>query len=486
MISRYSYRSALIFFLFLITLTVPSRATQTVIQGKAPSYAGEKLIFLTYSDMISFREIPVASCIVSDSGQFKCVAELEEIRLLFLKLGVYNCIFYLEPGLIYQLQLPQKREKSEAERMNPYFEEISIHLGAKPVGSTNGRDIPGEKEDLNLLIRSFNDAFHPYYYKYVVNAYMNEINQQEIKEAIQTITEPFADVTHPFFKKYMEYRLGLLNHYGAQQSTSKIINDYFNRKSVLYYNPAYMELFNEIFNNYFDAFKTQFPESNLLYIINREINLDKLVTQLQKEKAFANDTLLEMVLIKNLYDCFYKDEYSKPAILILMDSLFAKTNIAFHKSIISDIKSKITKLMTGSEPPPFKLYDKDSVLIGLDDFRGKYVYLSFCNSFSYYCIREFDLLKDIDSRHSNNLAIVTILVDDNYQSMRDLLKANNYNWTFLHYASQPEIIRDYEIKAYPTYYLIGPDGKLIASPAPSPLEGFEEYLFKTMRAKGDI
>jgi Thioredoxin-like len=126
------------------------------------------------------------------------------------------------------------------------------------------------------------------------------------------------------------------------------------------------------------------------------------------------------------------------------------------------------------------------VLIGLGDFRGKYVYLSFCNSFSYYCIREFDLLKDIDSRHSNNLAIVTILVDDNYQSMRDLLKANNYNWTFLHYASQPEIIRDYEIKAYPTYYLIGPDGKLIASPAPSPLEGFEEYLFKTMRAKGDI
>ena len=486
MIPGYKYRSVLILFLFLFAATIPSKAVQTVIQGKAPSYAGEKLIFLTYSDMISFREIPVASCTVSDSGQFKCVAELEGTRLLFVKLGVYNCLFYLEPGFIYQLQLPQKREKTEAERMNPYFEDISIHLGAKPVGSTDGRAIPGEREELNLLIRSFNDAFHPFYYKYVVNAYIDEVNQQEIKEAIQTITEPFADVTHPFFKKYMEYRLGLLNHYGAQQSSSKIINDYFDRKSVLCYNPAYMELFNEIFFNYFEAFKAEFPETNLLNIINREINLDKLVTQLQKEKALANDTLLEMVLIKNLHECFYKDEYSKPAILILMDSLNAKTNIAFHKSVITDIKREITKLLTGSEPPPFKLYDKDSVLTGLDNFQDKYVYLAFCNSFSYYCIREFELLKDLNSRHSNHLAIVTILVDDNYQSMKDLLKANNYDWTFLHFSRQPEIIREYEVKAYPTYYLIGPDGKLIASPAPSPLEGFEEYLFKTMRAKGDI
>jgi peroxiredoxin len=193
-----------------------------------------------------------------------------------------------------------------------------------------------------------------------------------------------------------------------------------------------------------------------------------------------------MVLIKNLYDCFYMDGYSKPAILILMDSLSTKTSIPFHRSIITDIKREITKLLSGSEPPPFKLYDKDNVLRGLEDFKGKYVYLAFCNSFSYYCIREFELLKDLFSRHSDHLAIVTILVDGNDQSMKDLLKANDFGWTFLHYLNQPDIIREYDVKAFPTYYLIGRDGKLIASPAPSPLEGFEEYLFKTMRARGEL
>jgi peroxiredoxin len=247
-----------------------------------------------------------------------------------------------------------------------------------------------------------------------------------------------------------------------------------------------MELFNEIFADYFNTFMTENPQSNLSLIINREMNLDKLISQLQKEKALSNDTLLELVLIKNLYEGFYNENFAKPAILILMDSLSTKTKIAYHKSVISDIKAEITKLLSGSAPPPFKLYDKDSTLIGLDDFRDKYIYLMFCNSYSYYCIREFEFLNDLNSRHSSYLAIVTILVDDNRQSMKDLLKTNDYNWTFLHYSSHPEIINEYEVKAYPSYYLIGPDGKLIASPAPSPLEGFEQYLYKTMRGRGDI
>ncbi len=479
-------RILLILSLIIPTAAISTRASETVFQGKAVSYAGQKLVFLTYSDMISFRETEVASCTISDSGEFKCTATLDQTRLIFTKLGVYNCIFYAEPGLVYQIQLPQRRDKTEAEQMNPYFETITIHLIAKPTDITENRTIPGDKEEVNLLIRSFNDSFNPFYYKYVVNAYLNTVDQEEINKALQSISETFSDISNPFFKKYMEYRLGLLKHFGARQSSAKIIADYFNSKNVLYNNPAYMELFNEIFADYFNTFMTENPQSNLSLIINREMNLDKLISQLQKEKALSNDTLLELVLIKNLYEGFYNENFAKPAILILMDSLSTKTKIAYHKSVISDIKAEITKLLSGSDPPPFKLYDKDSTLIGLDDFRDKYIYLMFCNSYSYYCIREFELLNDLNSRHSSHLAIVTILVDDNRQSMKDLLKTNNYNWTFLHYSSHPEIINEYEVKAYPSYYLIGPDGKLIASPAPSPLEGFEQYLFKTMRGRGDI
>ena len=57
---------------------------------------------------------------------------------------------------------------------------------------------------------------------------------------------------------------------------------------------------------------------------------------------------------------------------------------------------------------------------------------------------------------------------------------------FLHFGTYPDIIKEYDIRGYPTYFLIDKDGKLLLSPAPSPFENMELKLFDIMRAKGDI
>jgi len=102
----------------------------------------------------------------------------------------------------------------------------------------------------------------------------------------------------------------------------------------------------------------------------------------------------------------------------------------------------------------------------------------FCNSFSYYCVKEYEYLKILQQRLQDRLKIITILVDDSFQSMRDLMKNNNYPWTFLHFSNQPQVIDDYDIQTYPSYFLIGPEGKLVLSPAPSPAENFEATFNK--------
>jgi hypothetical protein len=56
----------------------------------------------------------------------------------------------------------------------------------------------------------------------------------------------------------------------------------------------------------------------------------------------------------------------------------------------------------------------------------------------------------------------------------------------LHYGNQSSIIREYDIRAFPTYYLIDRNGKLAISPAPSPAEEFEARFFKLLREKGDL
>jgi len=98
------------------------------ITGRSVDYAGDSLVFFSYSNMITFSEKEIASCLVGDSGVFECTLALEEPRLIFSHLGVYNCYMYAEPGMVYEIRLPQKRQKSMADEANQFFEETSVHL----------------------------------------------------------------------------------------------------------------------------------------------------------------------------------------------------------------------------------------------------------------------------------------------------------------------------------------------------------------------
>jgi hypothetical protein len=94
------------------------------------------------------------------------------------------------------------------------------------------------------------------------------------------------------------------------------------------------------------------------------------------------------------------------------------------------------------------------------------------------------MLNSLYDKHQELLEIVTILVDNDYDVINSFLERSNYPWIFLHYGNQASIIKEYDVRAFPTYYLIGQDGKLEVSPAPSPGEEFEARLFKLLREKG--
>jgi peroxiredoxin len=453
----------------------PGRANGATVKitGVSLEYAGDSLVFSSYLNMITFSEKEIASCVVDDSGGFELTLSLEEPRLIFSHLGVYNCFMYAEPGLVYEIRLPQKRKKSLADEANQFFEETSIHLSLKVTGTTGNYALPGKQEELNFLIHAFNDYFYPYYYKFAVNAYADKIDQQEMKQAIENLQSPFGDARSPFFSAYMDYRIGLLNHYGSQVSNQRIMEDYFLDRPVLCQNPAYMELFNEIFNDFFNQFSEKNPKRNFPAVLNRDRDYAKVNEILVRDASLKKDSLRELILLKEFYEGFYDSKNIRSSMLQLLDSLQANTSIDLYRNMVRDIMLEITRLLPGYEPPDFALYDHDSTLVHLSDFRGEYIYMVFCNSFSYYCVKEYEYLKVLQQRLQGQLKIMTILVDDGFQSMQELMRNNNYPWTFLHFSNQPQVIDDYDIQTYPSYFLISPEGKMVLSPAPSPAENFE-------------
>jgi peroxiredoxin len=469
--------------LFVVLIYYPCSADKVVIMGNNPDYAGQTLTFSIYENQITEHEKTLSILKFSKNGDFTAEFAVQKTEFVFAHAGVFFIYLYVEPGTSYNLKLPPRTEKKPEDKLNPYFEEIKVHLMLNSCKSTNQKGNLDLSHELNFLIRSFDDYFDPFFTKYAMNVYAKKDMAADMDTTMRKIQSIFANINHPYFKDYYNYRMGLLKFTSTRFKSKNISDNYFLNKSVLYDNPAYMELFNQVYEKYFVYFGRTASGKKIYDDINISKSLNKLKSTLAQDEVLANDTLKELVILKGLHDGCYEMSFSRNSLLQILDSLINTTKIELHRIIGKDIREKVTRLMVGYMPPPFKLLNQDSTWVSLSDLKGSYVYLFFCTTQNYACLKEFDQLKKLQEKHGKILTIVTISADDSLSEVRQFVAKSKYNWIFLHYGSQPEILKEYDIRAFPTCYFLDKDGKLAMSPAAAPSEYFEEHLFKFLQAK---
>lgn len=463
--------AALILGLFAFQIT----AQPVMVRGRAKSYAGTALEFTHVTNWITGGEEPVGSCMVSDSGDFKLDFNIAHTQQILVHLGVYLGYFYAEPGKTYELVFPERADKKPEDELNPYFKPEEIHLGL----------VNFNQDELNMHIMMFEDAYVPYYEKHVSHIY-SKTDIQKLEKDIQNMEAPFQNNPGEFFTEFRRYRYGMLKLFANQQKVQSLSDEYFNNQPVLYYNPAYADLFNQVYSKYFVFYGRSEQGKQVYNDINQLGSYYALLATLSKNTNFSNDTLKELVILKQVHDEFYGNQFSRKGLLDILDTLMVKTGIPAHRQIAASIKQKITRLLAGYAPPAFELADTDGKLTNLDAFKGKYVYLNFCTCQSYACLNEFNSLAVLNTKFAGKLTILTIATDPMDEVLSQFLAKNKYDWKFLLYDRQPDVLKEYDIRAFPTYFLIGPDGKLILSPAPSPSEDIETKLFEVMKARGDL
>ncbi|BDX38225.1 hypothetical protein CYCD_15800 [Tenuifilaceae bacterium CYCD] len=464
-------------FLSIIAFTIISFsgfAQEAIVYGNASDYKGDEIIFYQYADFITATESEIGRCKVDSNGKFSCKLKILETTNVFSYLGIYRIYFFAEPTKKYNLVLPQKEDKTEVQRLNPFFRETDLQVGIANI----------DKNDINFLINSFDLRFNENFDQIVMDAYKGK-RQENIDSLVNLIEAKYTDTNNPYFNAYRQYRYGLLKQITFYKKSTSVSNELFLNKPILYNNPSYMELFNLVYDKYFMFFSRTTSGSAIFKDVS-DRSLTKLKETLSGNKVLSNDTLMEMVILKALYDEFFSDNFSRSSLISILDSVYRTTKIADHLLIAENIRSKITKLLPGFVPNTFVLKDINGNDVSLDKFEGKYVYLNFCTTTSYTCLQEFPLLEKIYQKYGKHLEIVSISADKDINDLKSFLKGTGYSWTFLHYGNKPDIIKDFDIRAYPTYFLIGPDRKLIYSPAPSPKENFEMKFFQILRDRGEI
>lgn len=439
----------------------------TEIYGNAKDYAGSELIFYRYQDRITFLKEEVFRLQIDTSGNFKTSFDLDEITYVFGEFGIYHAYLFAEPNNSYEIILPPLVEKENKDIFNPFFTPEKVHIGIKNL----------QKTDLNYLIIDFDYYYFRYHDLKFLDIYSQGL-KTDIDTFINEINKQYEYADNDYFQSYKKYRIAALKNLATQKQYEKaLVYAYFTKDSVLYDNPAYMDLFNNIYSDYFDKYLVSKNGAYLYAVINYGHSIRRLNMLLSEHFELRNKQFRELVILKGINDSFANKNLSWLPLLLTLDSLHITTQYPQHKIIAQNIADNTLSLAKGTIAPPFALPDSAGNIKELFDYRGKYVYLHFANTQTYSSQTEFDLMKRIYDRYNGYCTFITVLTDEDRAAASNFMRKNNYNWTFLFTEINSETISHYKVSTYPSYYFISPKGTLIMSPALSPTDNFESYLF---------
>ena len=182
----------------------------------------------------------------------------------------------------------------------------------------------------------------------------------------------------------------------------------------------------------------------------------------------ARDWAMEALLFKNLRgnlpgaQAFYRTfrQYNP-------DSALART---VRKSLVNQVR-----MQPGQPAPAFTLRDNTGKTVSLSDFKGQIVYLDFWGTWCAPCLRQLTEFAPALKKQFEGRAVVFLYVSvgDAEAKWQQVLSDKHFiGKASVHLRSPDNLLADvYQVDGYPSYYLIGRDGRLLQAYAPAPSAG---------------
>ncbi|WP_421918133.1 TlpA family protein disulfide reductase [Marinifilum sp.] len=455
----------LLFLTLIALLSFAAHAEKVILSGIAKSYQGSTISVMYHTDSFTYTSKKIADFKVDANGKFLLELEVEKTQLIFLPLGVYKGFLYIEPGKRYELRFPPKQELTPAQKLNPFFEADELMLG---LANTTPNELNRNIRRLDDKLDSFiNQNFHRIYRK------------KEKSEGIlfsKQVKQEFGNIKNQFFIDYLRYRLGFLEFLSNPIAFQKIENDFFKDQEIQVNNPAYMSLYKKQYGNFLNGYfkqKESLTLSNAFKSANSYAEIKKLM---QKYPAYSNAQLLDMIIATSTFDSFTRKFIGKDKSLSILQEIIKASSNDYNKNLCRNFISKITHLQKNYPAPEFKFGG-----VQLADYKGKYLYLNFCNTQSYPCLQDFKEMVKLKKQFGKHVEFLSIACDWDVKKWLEFSKNNRYTWKFVHIGNQHHLIHEYKIKAFPSYVLIDPKGNIVKAAAPGPKENIHLEFIKIAR-----
>jgi hypothetical protein len=438
-------------------LTAPVKIT-----GKAADYAQNSIELNILHDYISEEKIKLGDIRFNSEGFFELEFDLAETSLCFADFDGYHGMIYLEPDKSYQIVFPPKRKLTEAQKRNPF---------TKPEPMWFGISNPA-KDDLNVLIQQFEQAYTKYENKYFDQIFVNQSGSL-VDTVKQILNKEFPKTNNSFFESHKLFRKANLEFALHQGKSATFTESYFRETKPIYNLAAYSGLFNQVFLNYFSLLDNTSHNPEIRNMVNTA-KLQQLDDYFQKQLHY-NKELAHWVLLKSMRDAYYTGNFAKASILKMLDQVKETGWNSYEQKTAQFIREKLTWLTSGTKPPMINLKDLAGRSVRFSDYPNTYIYLHFTDPKNSICRQHLDVLKTIAGRYKEKLVIINVIPDqENFK--------NETGWAGIFATTDSNGKETYKVKTFPNSFLIGKDGKLLLSPAPNPIDGFDRQLGQILKS----
>ena len=456
-----------VFTILVLLIAGQLSAQRTVLYGKAPDYSSREISFYTITEPILHEKTELATTTVANDGSFSVIFSSNQTIEIYTDLEKYCGTMVVEPGKNYHVELPPFSPRTSAEANSVFFKPAQYWLG-----------LPGtDNSDINFSVRSFITDYNAERVKNATRIYQQK-STELLTEIIQGLEKKYGSIHHPYFKTLTKYSYAELENIASQKNPDVIIRKYFAAQPIEPGHSAYQHAFEAIF--------TDFLRKQSQDILNKKIvtftdsgNYTDLVAFFEN-KGYKRE-FAELVVLKGLFDGYYTGTFSKAGVIRAVEMAQSATSSTHLQIVAGQIRNKLSLLAVGGKAPAVRLPNMKNESVTLDQFHGKFVYLSFFNSSSADCRAELDSIVSIEKRLRQVLSVVSISVEDNFTLASNLWNTKGYTWQLLNGSKQKQLVHNYNAALTPAFYLVAPDGTMRLSPAPSPSHGFEPAFLKIIR-----
>ncbi len=444
------------------------------VSGKAPSYAGISLVMRAQRDGVSRMTYDLSAAEVASDGTFTFEADIDEVTFATIDLSFYEAYIYLEPGAKYEVTLPHRKLRPDAERFNPFYQPKGINLVLKSASS-----------DLNQAIRKFDEAFAKLYYPNAVRIVRKHDKALADKVIAQLDSAQHAiGCRKPFFAQHANYRKAEVYATPRVLSPRSVIRKYFSSQPVAFNVPAYWHILNILspdvaHENSNRAIRQQLAALDAKGGAATATEIDNILVR--DTLLRSNQSLRELLILKNIRDDYYNHKISDGKADTLLTSVARDFKNKHIRLMAANIYAMKNKLKPGLPAPEFNLVDNKDNDVNLKTFRGKFLYLCFMHSENYECMKALPILDNIANVHRDDLTVLCVFTDDDSDALYAKLAKQTHNWRAISWITSQRILSDYEVRGLPTYFLIDPDGCISIAQAPGPSENVGPAIAESIR-----